>query len=464
MDKPTGSMTETLTRLGTGVLSPTAGPRAAVAAGKAIKGTAKAALEDLSMAGTGQGGSKFAQTLMEPGTAFAVRPKGGVSLGAASAADVPLTRIDEKLKETIDELDTSTEQGKAVANFFDKKMRNFYQQQYGTPDDPLFKKILEGRIQPSIADPRLVDAARAGDPSALKNLREQYDASTSMQILSSKSVLDKLGKTSYDMEGDVRKLIKAQSPNETTLMTSIGSLDQKELEKYPVMYGSKVFKDIVAEGEAGALLRLFNQTDLPPHVRQAIVKGEPVYGTIGGASRMMPMGDIRDYLMTRSPAEIKNMGVADVAAKSQEWHRRMAEARKSPDKFSSKELFQGTAPVLDVDKYKWVDVKTPDALSLEGNIMGHCVGGSNYCNAVSKETTKIVSLRDKKGVPHVTIQLDKTPQGFTRVAQIKGTGNTSPEKYFNEVNAFLEDYSSKLGGNLTITERPSFVPPQWREK
>jgi hypothetical protein len=63
MDKPTGSLTETLTRLGTGVLSPTAGPRAAVAAGKAIKGTAKAALEDLSMAGTGQGGSKVAQSV-----------------------------------------------------------------------------------------------------------------------------------------------------------------------------------------------------------------------------------------------------------------------------------------------------------------------------------------------------------------------------------------------------------------
>jgi hypothetical protein len=142
----------------------------------------------------------------------------------------------------------------------------------------------------------------------------------------------------------------------------------------------------------------------------------------------------------------------------------MAEARKNPEKFGRKELLQGTTPVLDMDKYKWVDVKTPDALSLEGNIMGHCVGGSNYCNAVSKETTKIVSLRDTKGLPHVTIQLDKTPEGFTRVAQIKGTANNSPEKYFNEVNAFLDDYSAKLGKNLTITERPSFVPPQWREK
>jgi hypothetical protein len=464
MDKPTGSLTETLTRLGTGVLSPTAGPRAAVAAGKAIKGTAKAALEDLAMAGTGQGGSKFAQTLMEPGTAFAVRPKGGVSLGAASAADVPLTRVDEKIKQTVEGIDTSTEQGKEVANFFDKKMRSYYQNQYGTPDDPLFKAIVAGRIQPLMANPRLVDAARAGDPQALKDLRQSYDASTGVQTVASRKVLDELGKHPFDMEGDVRKLIKAQSPDENTLMISATGLNKKELETYSMMYGPKGFKDIVSEGEAGKLLRLMNQTDLPPHVRQAVAKGEPIYAITGGTSRMLPTDEIRDYLFTRTPAEIKNMGVVDVAAKSREWHRRMEAARKNPEKFSSKELFQGTDPVLDMNKYKWVDVKTPDALSLEGNIMGHCVGGSNYCNAVSKETTKIVSLRDKKGIPHVTIQLDKTPEGFTRVAQIKGTANNSPEKYFNEVNAFLDDYSAKLGKNLTITERPSFVPPQWRDK
>jgi hypothetical protein len=467
MDKPTGSMTETLTRLGTSVLSPTAGPKAAVAAGKAIKGTAKAALEDLSMASTGQGGSLFAQkfataTGLEP--KFAVRPKGGVSLGAASAADVPLTRIDEKLKETIEGLDTSTEQGKAVASFFDKKMRNFYQQQYGTADDPLYKAILEGRIQPSIASPRVVDEARAGDPEALKSLRRAYDASTSVQALGSSAVLKKQGRNFIDMERDVEKLIKSQSPGEDTLMFNAMGLDPKDLEKYSAIYGPKGFKDIVSEGEAGDILRLFNKSDLPPHVRQAVAKGEPIYGSTSGFSRMLPADEMRDYLFTRTPAEIKNMGVVDVAVKAREWHRRMAEARKNPEKFGRKELLQGTTPVLDMDKYKWVDVKTPDALSLEGNIMGHCVGGSNYCNAVSKETTKIISLRDTKGFPHVTIQLDKTPQGFTRVAQIKGTANNSPEKYFNEVNAFLDDYSAKLGKNLTITERPSFVPPQWRDK
>ena len=468
MDKPTGSTTENLTRMAMGVASPTAGPRALATAGKAIKGTAKAALEDLSMAATGQGGSKVAQgvakaTGLEP--AFAVRPKGGVSLGASSAADVPLTRIDETIKQNLENIDTSTEQGQAVANFFDKKMRSYYQNQYGTADDPLYKAILEGRIQPSTyASPAIVDAARAGDKKALEELRKAYDASTNIQAFGSKTIFKEQGRTKDDMEAAIKKLIQQQSPGEGTVMVDVQGIDPSVLEKYPNIYGPKGFKDISAEGEAGKLLRILNQSDLQPHVRQAVAKGEPIYGSTGGTSRMLPIGEMKDYLFTRTPAEIKNMGVIDVAVKAKQWHVKMAEARKNPEKFGRKELFQGTEPVLPLEKGTWVDVKTPDALSLEGNIMGHCVGGSNYCNAVAQDKTKIISLRDKKGLPHVTIQLEKTPEGFTRVAQIKGTANNSPEKYFGEINAFLDDYSSKLGKNLTITERPSFVPPQWRDK
>lgn len=464
-EKPKGTAAEELARFGSALINPASGARATGRVlGKAGQ-LGKDVLEDLSMATTGQGGSKIAQLVTSQAQpSFAVRPKGGVSLGAPSAADVPLTQVDERLKDIIEGLDTNTEQGKAIANFFDKKMRNYYQNQYGTPDDPLFKAILEGRIEPSIANPRLVNMARAGDPKAIKDLRTAYDASTNIQALGSRKVLDELGKHPYDMEGDVRKLIKAQSPDEsTTMVTGIG-LTPKEIEKYTTTYSSKGFKDIVSEGEAGKLLRLMNETDLPPHVRQAVAKGEPIYSTTGGTSRMLPTVEIRDYLFTRTPAEIKNMGVVDVAAKAREWHRKMETARQNPEKFSSKELFQGTTPVLNVDKYKWVDVKSSDALSLEGNIMGHCVGGSNYCNAVTQGKTKIVSLRDKKGFPHVTIELTANDKGvFDKVAQIKGTANNSPEKYFPQIDEFLTDYSAKLGEPLRITERPSYVPEKWRK-
>jgi hypothetical protein len=44
-----------------------------------------------------------------------------------------------------------------------------------------------------------------------------------------------------------------------------------------------------------------------------------------------------------------------------------------------------------------------DALKYEGETMGHCVGG--YCPDVVEGRSRIFSLRDKKGQPHVTIEV-----------------------------------------------------------
>lgn len=51
-----------------------------------------------------------------------------------------------------------------------------------------------------------------------------------------------------------------------------------------------------------------------------------------------------------------------------------------------------------------------DALKYEGDVMGHCVGG--YCDDVLSGRTQIYSLRDKKGEPHVTIEVRPNQQPY----------------------------------------------------
>lgn len=46
--------------------------------------------------------------------------------------------------------------------------------------------------------------------------------------------------------------------------------------------------------------------------------------------------------------------------------------------------------------------KLAEALKAEGDTMGHCVGG--YCDDVASGRSRIFSLRDAKGMPHVTIE------------------------------------------------------------
>lgn len=88
-----------------------------------------------------------------------------------------------------------------------------------------------------------------------------------------------------------------------------------------------------------------------------------------------------------------------------------------------------------------------DALKYEGDTMGHCVGG--YCDDVASGRTKIYSLRDAKGQPHVTVEVAPTggrdyesmrnfPEG-PRIVQIKGKQNRAPnEEYLPFVQDFVK--------------------------
>jgi len=66
--------------------------------------------------------------------------------------------------------------------------------------------------------------------------------------------------------------------------------------------------------------------------------------------------------------------------------------------------------IADALKY---DKRLEEALKYEGATMGHCVGG--YCPDVVAGKSRIFSLRDAKGEPHVTIEVnpvDKHPIGY----------------------------------------------------
>jgi hypothetical protein len=59
-----------------------------------------------------------------------------------------------------------------------------------------------------------------------------------------------------------------------------------------------------------------------------------------------------------------------------------------------------------------------DALKYEGETMGHCVGG--YCPDVSEGRSRIYSLRDENGQPHVTIEVKpgKNAEGLLRESEL----------------------------------------------
>lgn len=106
------------------------------------------------------------------------------------------------------------------------------------------------------------------------------------------------------------------------------------------------------------------------------------------------------------------------------------------------------------------EVRTENDLTVEGEKMGHCVGG--YCELVGRGDAAIYSLRDPKNEPHVTIEV--SPQSTTeelgsttpmpsqamgwKVKQIKGKENKEPIPEYREM--IKEWFVSLDRGNITM--------------
>jgi len=81
------------------------------------------------------------------------------------------------------------------------------------------------------------------------------------------------------------------------------------------------------------------------------------------------------------------------------------------------------------DGYKIVDVLSPYARKEEGELVGHCVSDINY------EKSRILSLRDGRGVPHVTMELK-----VNGIYQIKGKENKAPvDEYKPYIINFIDE-------------------------
>lgn len=93
-----------------------------------------------------------------------------------------------------------------------------------------------------------------------------------------------------------------------------------------------------------------------------------------------------------------------------------------------------------------------DALKYEGDTMGHCVG--QYCEDVLQGRSRIFSLRNEKGEPHVTIEVEPAPNiGFRA-----GEGPATPEERFDLQSQWMkETESGKVPDTMTFAT-------WWRQK
>ena len=143
------------------------------------------------------------------------------------------------------------------------------------------------------------------------------------------------------------------------------------------------------------------------------------------------------------------------------WDEQLGKAKVSETK-----LKEGTDyEVLSKDgDYTWVKLSTKEAYECEGAGMGHCVGGYDP----ESEHNTIISLWDKKGEPHVTIEVEHYGHGTNRpygdipsteqIIQIKGKQNAAPAEKYKDITAkFVRDWLEDPAWNEDPEEPKRYV-------
>ena len=255
-----------------------------------------------------------------------------------------------------------------------------------------------------------------------------------------------------------RLLTEANLTNFTDLLTSINAaLDIKEIPQFAGSETNKV-RDWFLKQYVSAIKN--DEIDLKNAIKKHEYKdGEPEWMNkpdIMDFTGDLPedvvdeIGHTVDYFATLEPNDLRKIYKEPyrvIKQKVQEWDRELAASATDSGKedVEKKKLALGKdyKVIKQVGGMKWVKLLTPESKDVEGEFMGHCVGGVNY------ENKDIYSLWDSKNRSHVTIEADDNKK---TIQQIKGKRNREPvEKYIPisidfVANAMLQGYKIQGDG------------------
>lgn len=273
-------------------------------------------------------------------------------------------------------------------SWVDKQLKKYLMTNWGTADDPLADMLVRGEL------PRYgnedIEAYQAAMQRPLNRDKDPRDLFT-------KSTLHSL------------KLDKPTQPD--------GSVINDVVDKDSYLYKNKLKRDLdiaYTDTRTGDL----KTPDWIKKLPQGADLHDLSLGRNSFHDLMQPNFDqLWDYFNTLRPEQINNMGVPDAFRNSKVYHDALAK------KMTDDPIAAGGA---DLHKeypdtgFKWLKLKSDEALNAEGKMMGHCVG--SYCDQVKSGSSQIYSLRDKEGRSHVTIEANP-PRG--------GTPNFSYDKMKN---------------------------------
>ena len=339
----------------------------------AVKGAQKAGQAATDVAKDFQ---QYNRQLTVPGASYAVRPTGSTMLSGPVGLNKNVSEVDQLLNNGISNARSvagqNAGQEELIKEFWDKKARNYFMRQFGTPDDPIAaaisKKQIKGTALEEMFPEYMLDQIAAGKtrvneqgqerffpkyPRAMEDFTKRYDQATGLKgnlvttdpaaadpgynLISSKG--REMARSAADTEAD--KMI-SQGLRPELINTEVGAVTRSVKDPERILSdGTNASKDMLAAfEEASAYKKMTPEQQaawaneqfgngrplhgldydevgknlLAENVRTAIEKGQPVYdiGYMGKPLKTLFKPDnINTYLASLPPRELANIRFED---------------------------------------------------------------------------------------------------------------------------------------------------------
>jgi hypothetical protein len=422
-----------------------------------------------------------------PGAA-AVKPRGG---NVITERGSPLGNYIEDVLDSVKREGyraTVPEDNRAeVENFIAKKMPKYIRSDFGTENDPIREAIQSGRIELFGRDKEklrryALAAAREGDPEAVQDITRAYDRGTGLRPYVITPDTDDYRVTTAAKEKAVENLVQkmvAEGADEA-LSRSIVS---ERLEGVP-------FKDLAAIaddgdirknfGSSAQVLASFGGKDQAEFIKRAVEQGDTAFGL--SSYNLLQLFEPEAIAKTIGAVPVEKLSRmsfpeafiegTNILKATRDFDAALEIARRGKGSTLPKEvLFFGTKPQTKVKSGQWVRITDPLAAKLEGALMGHSVGGygdeGSYNiggkKALLSGKANLFSLRDEKGLPMTTVEVEDMNAGTGqapdfKMRQTQGKFNSAPEDYMDDVFDLADNINGRwpegLAGDQTyLTDR-----------
>jgi muramidase (phage lysozyme) len=382
---------------------------------------------------------------------------------------------------------------KAATEMFTKKARDFFSKRAGSVDDELKRELIEGRMglskEDEIFPDFLLDAAKKGNPAAMRELEQRYDDMLGIKGFMRVENDDIMPR---QIEGNIKQGMLAEFKKNPSLIPDdllyrLTNKDPAEVraritenpELFSTIIEPKLSKlitpdiELVSKGDIEKYKNLYKKLapdNLTANEQEAFKRGQEIYDI--GLSRNMFGNSLEDLANQALKMDAKELADIDFATfvrratklANQEKNilaqgEKVAEALskgKTPDK---EWLSFGMKPFVNArDGFVWKQVVNPDATIIQGKALNNSIAGysrygaygpfNNGRKALDDGTVNLYVLYNKEGIPVTHVESVKgLKPGEITFRQVFGngplTGNVMPKDYLPQVKDLIRKVEPK---------------------